>query len=144
MLVNICISLVLPKSGYLKKEFWFHYKWKSNNFISFHFILFILILLFKYSFLPFPPPQPNPQPFPPPSHFHPSVIVHTSFIIVPTNPSAFSPEIPSPLPSGHCQPVLNFSVWLYFACLFVLLIRFLLKVRSYGISFSLPGLFCLA
>ena len=27
-----------------------------------------------------------------------------SFIIVPTNPSPFSLEIPSSLPSGHCRP----------------------------------------
>ena len=32
-------------------------------------------------------------------------------------------------------------LWLYFACLFILLIRILLKVRSYGICLSPPGLF---
>ena len=86
----------------------------------------------------------------------PLVIVRVSFIIVPTNPSPFSPEIPSPLPSGHCQPVLNFSLsnerLKFSVCLFVqkfclfvcLLIRFLLNVRSYGICPSLPGLFLLA
>ena len=37
---------------------------------------------------------------------------------------------------------MNFQcLWLYFACLFILLIRFLLMVRSYGICLSPPGLF---
>ena len=35
-------------------------------------------------------------------------------------------------------------LWLYFACLFVLFIRFHLQVRSYGICLSLPGLLHLA
>ena len=35
-------------------------------------------------------------------------------------------------------------LWLYFVCLFVLVIRFHLKVRSYGICVSPPGLFHLA
>ena len=35
-------------------------------------------------------------------------------------------------------------LWFDFACLFVLLIRFHLQVRSYGICLSLPGLFHLA
>ena len=36
------------------------------------------------------------------------------------------------------------NLWLYCACLFVLLIRFHLQVRSYGICLSLTGLFHLA
>ena len=59
-------------------------------------------------------------------------------------PPHFPPIIPSHLPSGYCQFVLNFNVSSYFACLFVLLIRFHLKVRSYGICLSPPGLFSLS
>ena len=64
---------------------------------------------------------------------------------IPVSPSSFSPIIPSPLPSGYCQLVPNFNVFGYIllACSF-LLIRFLLKVRLYGICPSLPGLFHLA
>ena len=50
----------------------------------------------------------------------PLIIVHAPFRIVPAKPSPFSPEIPSPLPSGHCQPVLNVNIFGYIllACLF--------------------------
>ena len=50
----------------------------------------------------------------------------------------------SPLPSGYCYIVLNFNVWLYFVCFFLLLIIFQLKVKSYGICPSPSGLFHLA
>ena len=63
-----------------------------------------------------PSPSHLPPLFPPPL-----VIVHVSFIIVPANPSPFSPVIPSPLLSHHFQqPVLNFSVFGYIllACSF--------------------------
>ena len=67
-----------------------------------------------YSSLPFPPTPAQPLALPTSLPLSsPPLIVHVSFIIVPTNPSPFSPEIPSPLPSGHCQPVLNFSVFGY-------------------------------
>ena len=95
---------------------------------------------------PFPPPFP-PQPSPPPSpHPTPLGFVHVSFIVVSVNPSPFSPIIPSHLPSGYCQIVLHFNVsgYILLACLFVLLIRFQLKVRSYGICLSPPSLFHLA
>ena len=77
------------------------------------FIFFNIFVSFKYSFLPFPSTplhDPNP-PHLPPLFPTPLVIVQVSFVIVPVNLSSFSPIIPSPLPSGHCQPVLNFS-WL--------------------------------
>ena len=62
--------------------------------------------------------SPHPRLTPSPPHIAPvstptPVIVQVSFIIFPTNPSPFSPEIPSPLPSGHCWPFLNFSVFGY-------------------------------
>ena len=97
----------------------------NEHFFIFIFIIFlkILLLLFKYSFLPFPPTlaQHLSPLYLPPLFPHPlPIIVHVSFIIVPANPSPFSPEIPSLLPSGHCQPVLNFSVFAYIllVCLF--------------------------
>ena len=76
--------------------------------------------MFKYSFLPFPPTPPH-HPSPPhlPPLFPPRfVIAHVSFIVIPVNPSPYSPIIPSPTPSGHCQPVLNFSVfgYIFLAC----------------------------
>ena len=58
-------------------------------------------------------PQPQTSHLPPISTVPSPAIVHVSFIIVPTNPSPFSPVIPSPVPSGHCQSVLNFSVFGY-------------------------------
>ena len=87
---------------------------------------------------------------PSPSHPHlpPSILpfVHVSFILVPWwSLPFFPPVIPSALPSGCCQFVLLFQcLWLYFACLFILLIRFHWQVRSYGICLPLPGLFHLA
>ena len=100
-------------------------------FLEFSFIYFLFylkiflnffLLLFKYSFLPFPPPFPTTPALPIslPCSYLPIVIVHVSFIIVSVNPSPFSTIIPSPLPSGHCQPVLSFNVFGYtlLACLF--------------------------
>ena len=77
------------------------------------FIFFIVVQVQFSAFSPHPSPTPQsshlPSLFPPPpTHYCPC-----SFIIVPPNPSSFSPEIPSPLSSGHCQPVLNVSVFGY-------------------------------
>ena len=94
----------------------------------------------------FLPPSPTLQPFPPPSHFHtpsvncPCVLYNCSckpFTLFPWN------SLPSPLWSLSACSQFQ-CLWLYFACLFVLLIRFLLKVRSNGICPSPPGLFRLA
>ena len=103
-----------------------------NSFGFFFFYLFLL--LFKYSFLPFPPALPTTAALPPPSRFHPHlVIVHVSFIIVPANPSPFSLIILS-RPLWLLSACSQYQcLWLYFACLFVSLIRFQLKVTSYGI-----------
>ena len=49
------------------------------------------------------------------------------FMHVPDNLSSFPPNYPLQLPSGYCQFVLNFNVWLCFAHLFVLLIRNMYK-----------------
>ena len=71
----------------------------------------------------FSPPHPNtsalltslPSFHPPFTFYCPCVLYNCS-----CNPSPFSPEIPSPLPSGHCPPVLNFNIFGYIllVCLF--------------------------
>ena len=93
--------------------------------ISSSFSNFIVQVQFSaFSLHPSPTPAfPTSLPFPPP----PPIIVHVSFIIVPTNPSPFSPEIPSPLPSGHCWPFLSFSVFGY-----ILLVCFVGQVPVKG------------
>ena len=68
--------------------------------------------------------------------------IHVSFIHVSWGPT---PIIFLLLPLWLMSDCHLFQcLWLYFACLFVLLIRFHLQVRSYGISLSLLGLFHLA
>ena len=79
--------------------------------------IFIFFPLFKKNFViqlqlsAFSPhPSTPPQTIPPPSHTStlPLDFVHVSFIVVPVNPSPHCPL--SPLPSGYCYIVLNFSV----------------------------------
>ena len=83
-----------------------------------------------------PPALPTSLPFPPPKPRYCPYVPHNCsykpFTLFPWN------SLPSPLwsLSAHSQ---FHCLWLYFACLLVLLIRFLLKVRSYGICL----LFCL-
>ena len=104
--------------------------------ISVFFKTFLLLL--KYSFLPLQPtPQPPSLPHLPPL-FPPTplVTVHVSFMIVPANFILF-PHCPLPSPLWSLSACSQFQcLWLYSACLFVMLIRFLLKVRSYGICFT--------
>ena len=59
------------------------------------------------------PPYLSPTPAKPSSLpcFHPLLgFVHVYFIVVPENPFPLFPIIPSHLPSGYCQIVLNFNV----------------------------------
>ena len=98
----------------------------------------ILLEISGYSFLfiviqiqlsPFPPTTPlhHSQTHFPPLILRPFGFVHVFFIHVPKNPSFFppSPIIPSQLPSGYCQFVLNFNVSGYILlAFFLLLIRF--------------------
>ena len=73
--------------------------------------------------------------------------VHGSFRFVGWRPFPFFPHLVTCLPNPHClMSVCSLfqCLWLYFVCFFLLLIMFHLKVRSYGICPSLPGLFHLA
>ena len=84
---------------------------------------------------PSTPSQPSPL-----SPFDPTAFgfVHVSFIHVPENPSPFSLHYPLPPPLWSLSVCSLFPCpWFYFACLFVLLIRFHLYVRSHGICLSL-------
>ena len=90
--------------------------------------------------------------FPCPTHPHLQLsilslfdFVHGFFIHVPWLPFPFFPCYPLPSSPGYCQFVLYFNVsgYILLPCLFCLF-RFHLKVRSYGIFLSLPGLFHLA
>ena len=108
--------------------------WCSYLFFNMYFLL-----LFKYSFLPFPPTlaqHSSPSHFPHISNPHPvncpCVLYNYSckpFTLFPWN------SLPSPFWSLSACSQFQ-CLWFYFACLFVLLIRFLLKVRSYGMSFT--------
>ena len=103
---------------------------------------FIVVQVQFSAFSPQPSLTPSPPHHPPIStpHYCPCVLSNCSykhFTLVPWK------SLPSPLWSLSACSQFQ-CLWLYFACLFVLLIRFLLKVRSYGICLSLPGLFRLA
>ena len=111
------------------------------------FILFIFLLSFKHSCVHFslPPssapltPSSHPQPHPP------STLLMGPLYMFFDDPSPSFPHYPLPPPFWLLSVCSLFQcLCLYFACLFVLLIKFLLKVRSYGICLSLPGLFHLA
>ena len=63
------------------------------------------------------------------------------FLEDPFPSSAHYHIIPPPLSSGYCQCSLFQCLLLYFACLFVLLIKLHLQERSYGIVFHCLGNF---
>ena len=112
---------------------------------SFYIFFLNYFIVFQVQLLVFTPHHsPQPQPNSPHSLASslPLGFVPVSFIIVLENSS---PHCPFPLPSGYCQIILNFSVsgYILFA-FFLLLIMLQLKVRSYGIYPSPPGLFHLA
>ena len=72
---------------------------------------------------------PLPLPHGPPLILRPFGFVHVSFIHVPWQPLPFSPIIPLPTPLWLLSVCSLFQcLWLYFACLFVLLIRFQLHI----------------
>ena len=88
-------------------------------------------------------PYPNSPPWLPPWNLPLFSLSMCSLYMFLDSPSPIFPHYPSP--SGYCQFVYYISLfpclWLYFACLIVLSIRFYLYVRSYGICLSPPGLF---
>ena len=109
---------------------------QKYDFFFFSFLYFLLLFnyncptFFQLLFLSAPPP----------SYYRPCILYNCfckPFTLLPYNP------LHSPLWSLSACSQFQ-CLWLYFACLFVLLIRFLLKVRSYDICLSLPGLFHLA
>ena len=112
-----------------------------------HKYLFIFIFTFFIVQLQLPasPPTTSPTPakspslpcFHPPPYFCPCVLHSSSWI--PYSPLLLPPSLWLLSDCSYFQ-----CLWFYFACFFLLLIMFQLKVRSYGISPSLPGLFHLA
>ena len=85
-------------------------------------------------------PSPPPSSVSTPPCYCPCVLYNCS-----CKPFTLFPYNPLPSPVWSLSACSQFQcLWLYFACLFILLIRFLLKVRSSGISLSLPGSFHLA
>ena len=103
----------------------------KGNTNSFVFSLFFIVVQEQLS--PFslnhalPPPHPLHHPSPPPTlQPTPFGFVHVSFIHIPWWPFSLYPPLSlSPLLSGYCKFCSLFQfLWLYFACLFVSLIRF--------------------
>ena len=108
-----------------------------------YFIIVVQVQLFPFSHHHFPPPYPpllttlNPHPL----WLGPWVLYTCSLM----NLLLLSPINPIPLPLWLLSVCSLFQcLWLYFACLLVLLIRFYLKVRSYGICLVPSGLIHLA
>ena len=105
---------------------------------------YIFSLLFNYSCPHFLPPLLSPA-LPTPTSYIPSSLTLLSLSVGPLymflddlSPS-FPQYPPTPCLLSFCS--LFPCLWFYFAHLFVLLIRFHLQVRSYGIFLSPPGLF---
>ena len=91
-------------------------------------------------------PSPLPQSSPPPSPVS-TLLCYCTYVLYNCSCKPFTlfPHYPLPSPVWSLSAFSQFQcLWLYFACLFVLLIRFQLKVRPYGICLSPPGLFHLA
>ena len=103
-----------------------------------HFFNVVQLQLSAFSPHPSISPQPNPPPSPA-STLHLG-FVHVSFIVVPVIPSSHCP----PRPQAIVRLFLTSMSLVIFCLLFLLLIMFQLKVRSYGICPSPPGLFHLA
>ena len=117
---------------------------KTISQFKFYFFILVLLQLSQFS-----PPHCSPLPCPRPAPTvspHPVVHVHGSFIHVPwLDPTPSFPTY-TPLPPLSLPWVYSLfpCLWFYFPHLFVLFIRFLLYVRSYGICLSPSGLFHLA
>ena len=95
-------------------------------FFSFFFFKSFLKLLFEYSCHHFPIATfsyPHPFPLPHPQSYPPLALSVCPLYMFRDDPSPTFPIIPSCLPSGYCQFVLNFNVSDYIL-LVCLLIRF--------------------
>ena len=111
----------------------------NNTLFCIKYFIVVLLQLSQSSPLCPSPPSP-PHSHSPSPHSCPCLwVIHTCSL---TSPFPFF------LPLSTSSPLWSLSVcplfpclWFYFAHLFVLLIRFHLKVRSYGICLSPPGLF---
>ena len=116
-------------------------------FYLFALFIYLFFIVVQIQLSPFSPHHDAPpHPFSPPTiELTLFGFLHMSFIHVPWWPPTLSPIIPiSPSFWLLSDCSLFQCLWFYFACLFVLLIRFHLKVRSYGISLSPLALFHLA
>ena len=100
----------------------------------------------QYSCLHLPSTSPSPHP----SHLPPLIpsslgFVHLSFVVVSENPTFLPTPVPPPTSLLVTVRLFLISMSLVIVCcLLVLLTRFHLKVRSYTICLSPPGLFHLA
>ena len=117
--------------------------WGSLAKIFFQFLNYFIVVQLQWSaFSSHLSTLPQPNSSPSPASTLPLGFFHVSFIVFLENPS---PHYPFPPPFWlllDCS-LLQY-LWWYFVCFFLLLIMFQLKVRSYGICLSLPGLFHLA
>ena len=106
------------------------------------FLRFIYLLLFKYSCLHFHPTR-LPCPTHPRLLFFTYPLWLSPYVLYTCSLTPFPYFPPPPLWLLSVCPLFQ-CLWLCFACLFVLLIRFHLYVRSHCICLSSPGLFHLA
>ena len=104
----------------------------NDNLLKIFIYLFIYLFIFhifivvQVQLSPFPSHFPTPQPSPLPTlDLTPFGFVHVSFVDVPENPSPFLLHYPFPPPLWSLSVCSYFQcLWLSFACLFVLLMRF--------------------
>ena len=110
-------------------------------FFSFSLCIVVQTQLSPFSYHQFPPPPrlTHPAPF---LHLALSTCPLSMFRDSPSPVCPCYPSSPSPLLLSDCSLFQCF--WLYYACLFILLIRFHILVRLYGIRLSPPVLFHLA
>ena len=148
LLFTLHISLTFEKSNH--ESVLIYLKIKNNakeypgNLKSFLMVVYIFYCCSSTLVSVSSPSTSLPTPPIPTSHLQssphclcPWVLYKCSLMILPS----FSPIIPLASPLWPLSVCSLFPCLWYFACLFVLLIRFQLKVISYGIYPSLPRLF---
>ena len=142
LIIIVCLlsDYILP-FHYIINVFFFFFFLSVRGCFCFFFNFYCYSITVVYLFSPSLHPTPA-KPTSLPTSTFPLDFVHVSFIIVPAFPSSHCPHPTPPWPLLDCsQPQ---CLWLYFVCFFLLLIMFQLRVRSYGICPSSPGLFHLA